>query len=242
MSSDRSRSPGFAVPAALGWLAGGLWVLALPVFLMMLTGSLMVNQPRLYYYGFDHFDISQETGIAPEALRQVARDMITYFNDSETYFTPRVVIGGQERPLFTEREIVHMVDVKALVHKVYWVAGLSLVYLAGYAALHLALRRRRSEVRALLRLALYGGLLTLAILAVLGLWSLVGFGGLFYLFHILSFSNPFWQLDPRQHMLIRLFPEGFFMQATLFIAAATAFEALAIAVLSGRLVRGKRKA
>lgn len=240
LTSGKTWAGARVLRTGLGWLAATLWVAALPIFLMMFTGALAVNQPRLYYYGFNSFQISQETGIAPEALRQVARDMITYFNDSEEYFEPRVVISGRERALFTQREIVHMKDVKALVHKVYWVAGLTLAYLGGYAALRLALRRRRSEVLALFPLALYGSLLTLGILAVLGLWALVGFGGLFYLFHILSFSNPFWMLDPREHMLIRLFPEGFFLQATLIIAAATAAEALAISSVAGWLRRRTR--
>jgi len=221
-------------------LAAGLWVLALPIFLMMFTGALTVNQPRLYYYGFDHFDISTETGIKPEALRQMARDMIAYFNNGETDFAPQVEMQGQVRPLFQQREIIHMKDVKDLVHKVYWVAGLSLAYLGGYAALRLALRRR-SAVRPLLRLAFYGGLLTLATLLVVGIWSAVDFGWLFYLFHIVSFSNLFWQLDPAQYMLTRLFTEGFFLQATLFIAAAVTVEAVLIAALSGWVLARTRQ-
>lgn len=216
----------------LSRLAAGLWLAALPVFLIAFNGALAVNQPRLYYYGFDRFDIAENTGIKPEALRETAQALIQYFNSPEFYIQVSTEIAGEERTLFTDREMVHLKDVKDLVHKVYWAAGLSLAYLGGYAALRLGLRRRRSETQAILRLAQYGGLITLGLLLGLGLWALVGFGGLFYLFHIVSFSNPFWMLDPSQHYLIRLFPEGFFFQATLFIAAAVAVEALLVTALS----------
>jgi len=224
----------------LSQLAAGLWVVALPVFLMTLNGSLAVNQPRLYYYGFDAFHISQRTGIEPQALREIARALIEYFNSPQDYIQITVEIRGQERPLFTQREVIHLRDVKGLIRRVYWVAGLSLAYLVGYAGLWIA-RRRRAGIRELLRLPVWGAVLTLGLLLVLGLWAIVGFSGLFYLFHLVSFSNPFWMLDPRQHYLIQIFPQGFFYRATLFIAAATAAEAILLGGLAA-LIRARGRA
>ncbi len=66
-----------------------------------------------------------------------------------------------------------------------------------------------------------GGSLTLALMLALGLWALVDFGQLLLQFHLLSFANEFWQLDPTHDYLIMLFPEGFFYDATLICAGAT---------------------
>ena len=51
----------------------------------------------------------------------------------------------------------------------------------------------------------------LAVLAGLAAWGIADFGGLFVLFHRLSFTNDLWLLDPRTDLLIRLMPTDFFV-------------------------------
>ena len=65
----------------------------------------------------------------------------------------------------------------------------------------------------------------------------------FLMFHLISFSNDLWQLDPSRHYLIAMFPQNFFFDATVAIAIATIFEALLLTLLSSYSVRlwlGKR--
>jgi integral membrane protein (TIGR01906 family) len=91
----------------------------------------------------------------------------------------------------------------------------------------------------------WGGLITLVLMVVLALWAFFGFEQFFILFHLVSFSNEYWMLDPTKDYLIRLFPEGFFYDAALFGFGAVILEALLISgVASGilRLVGGKKKA
>ena len=64
--------------------------------------------------------------------------------------------------------------------------------------------------------------------AAIGLVSLVAFGPLFTLFHQLSFSNDFWQLDPARDVLVQLFPFNFWLEATVLLALASILEAGAI--------------
>ena len=58
----------------------------------------------------------------------------------------------------------------------------------------------------------------IAVLVVL-FASLINFGWVFTLFHQLSFANDLWQLDPFRHWLLLLFPQRFFFEATLILAA-----------------------
>ncbi|GAH55464.1 unnamed protein product, partial [marine sediment metagenome] len=75
-----------------------------------------------------------------------------------------------------------------------------------------------------------GSSLTLALmLALVLLETLFGFGQLFYQFHLISFTNELWLLDPTKDYLIMLFPHGFWYDATLFCGLATA----GMAVISG---------
>ncbi len=46
-------------------------------------------------------------------------------------------------------------------------------------------------------------------------------------FHLLSFTNDLWQLDPRRDYLIMMYPQGFFRDATIAIGGLT----LALAML-----------
>ena len=57
---------------------------------------------------------------------------------------------------------------------------------------------------------------------------LVDFSEAFVRFHEMAFSNDLWILDPRTDYLIMLYPEGFWLDATLRIAMLSAIEAVVI--------------
>ena len=73
----------------------------------------------------------------------------------------------------------------------------------------------------------------MGLVALVGLISLVAFDQLFLLFHRVSFANDFWQLDPRRDFLVMMFPEGFWLDATFFVAFLTLGGAALLAVVSG---------
>ena len=86
----------------------------------------------------------------------------------------------------------------------------------------------------------WGGGLTLAISAVIGVLSLFGFQRLFLFFHLVSFDNDLWILDPRRDYLIMMFPQGFFFDATLIIVVLTLGQALVLWIVP-RLIRRFRR-
>ena len=80
----------------------------------------------------------------------------------------------------------------------------------------------------------------MGLVVVVGLGSLIGFDRLFLAFHVVSFSNDLWQLDPRTDYLIAMFPEGFFLDATLWIVGSTVLEAMVVLGLSLLFLRWRR--
>jgi len=77
----------------------------------------------------------------------------------------------------------------------------------------------------------------------LGLGTLLGFDQLFWQFHLISFANELWMLDPTKDYLIMLFPQGFWYDATLFCALSTAGLAIILGgVAGGYLLVSRRRA
>ena len=117
---------------------------------------------------------------------------------------------------------------KVSVKGVYRIQEAAGVYLLAFTVIGLLVWRRRF-VPVLARYTVLGGGATLALVVLAGLGSLVGFDRLFLVFHQLSFTNDLWKLDPRTDYLIAMFPQGFFFDATMWIAGSTILEALVLA-------------
>ena len=212
---------------ALGVAAVALFVVAIPLLLVSTNVRLVVNWPWLYSNGFDKYDIPSRTGIERSELVSAGEQIRDYFNNDDEFIDVRIFVGGVLRSLFNNREILHMKDVKGLVQGVYAVQALAALYVAAFVVAGLALDWRGFAGR-LPRYLEYGGWLTIALVVLAGAASLAGFEQVFYAFHVVSFTNDLWQLDPSRDYLIAMFPEGFFFDATMWIAGLTIVQAVVL--------------
>jgi integral membrane protein (TIGR01906 family) len=200
-----------------------LFIMCLPVLLLTVSVSAAANSLWLDKYGFSKYDISRVTGLAPAELDKAARGLIHYFNSSEEYISVTVEKDGKPFTLFNEREVAHLKDVKGLFRLVYKVLLGSFIYALVFIGLSLFWWRDRKLLGGGL---FFGGCLTLALMLVLGLVIAFDFEDFFLQFHLLSFANDFWVLNPATDYLIMLFPQGFWFDAALFCALATAAGAM----------------
>ena len=214
-----------------------LIVLAIPVLLISSNLRWVIDNEALYRFEFDRHDISEETSIPKEDLARVAAGLVRYFNNgSQDPAGITATVDGEQRPLFNQREVIHLRDVRGLVGLDHRVQEGSLAFvLVGVAAVYAW--RRRSSLSSLLRAVTMGAGLTVGLVVGVGIASLAGFDRLFEDFHLLSFSNDFWQLDPAEDYLIRIFPEEFFLEMTGIVGVATFLEALALAGLGAAYLR-----
>ena len=191
-----------------------LFACCVPVLLVASTIRWEINEFRLYGYGFDKYQIGQATGIDKLELGRVARHLINYFNSKIDTAQIMVTKDGGEFSLFNERELIHLRDVRNLVQMDYRVqmAALSLMVIC----IFVLILGFRAGWLVFVRGLFWGGILTVGLVVALALWALFGFEELFILFHLVSFPNEYWILDPSRDYLIRLFPEGFFYDAALF--------------------------
>lgn len=217
-----------------------LFVIAVPIFLITSNVRWVISAPLLYSYGFDKYNIPTSgitSDIERDDLLLAAGQIRDYFNNGEEFLIIRTFVRGiLVESLFNSREILHMKDVKSLVKWVYRIQELTGVYLLAFVVVGLYLRRRQF-LPSLTRYVGMGGGATLGLAVLAGLGALIGFERLFLLFHLVSFSNDLWQLDPRTDYLLAMFPEGFFLDATMWIAGSTIIEALLLAVVPFALIR-----
>ena len=209
-----------------GWAMLALGVVfasVLPVFLIAINVGYITDSDWLYTYNWWRNGIPERTGLPIEELDSAADQVKEYFRNDAERLDVRVNTTRGVISLFDEREVLHMIDVKDLMR---YVAALSVwtgIVLAVCAVVGLTIRRRNffsSLSRWLRWCALVWGILIAAVVVI----AIIDFTWIFTQFHLLSFANDLWQLDPFRHYLLLLFPERFFLEATLFIALLTVIE------------------
>lgn len=204
-----------------------LFILSFPLWLVTSNLRLAVSRTTLFQHEFRKYDISAQTKISDEGLLEVAKALVAYFNSANESIDIQVTVNGNRRQLFNEREVSHLRDVKGLIQSCYRGQAMALAYLLGYFAVSYALKGR-SHLPGAASLLVVSSVATIGLFAMAAVAIFSGFDALFLQFHLLSFSNDFWLLDPSRDYLIRIFPSGFFFDASLFIAAATIVEAAVI--------------
>jgi integral membrane protein (TIGR01906 family) len=131
------------------------------------------------------------------------------------------------RPVYNQREVRHLTDVRVLVRQttlLHIASGLILLLAAAYLAWS---GRGQAVARALAT----GSALTIGIIGGIGLVAAFGFRFFFVRFHRIFFQGETW-LFPSTDTLIQVFPEKFWFDASLLIVILTLVEAAAIGVVA----------
>lgn len=203
-------------------------VTTVPLILITTNVRCVVNWPVLYSYGFEKYDIDEVTGIESDQLQAAGEQIRSYFGDDSEFITVKVKRYGEVIPnIYSDREVLHMKDVKNLLGLVYFLQIIAVVVVAIGILMGFATKERASLARSI-RWVCRGGGVTLGATILVGLLTLGGFDRLFLYFHLVSFDNDLWLLDPSKDLLIMMFPQGFFFDATMLIVAATVIEAIAL--------------
>jgi integral membrane protein (TIGR01906 family) len=137
-------------------------------------------------------------------------------------------------PLFNERELSHMLDVKQVVRPVLWIGYGTWLLLLGLGVWAWLAGWKRDLMNGLRR----GGWLTVGLVVGLGLLGALSFWQFFTVFHELFFTGDSW-LFYYSDTLIRLFPMRFWQDAFLFVGLLDLLGGLALTLaLSPRAHKG----
>jgi integral membrane protein (TIGR01906 family) len=197
--------------------------LLLPVALTFLGVRLLLTQtfPEIEYRtpGFP----ADEYGFTLQDRLRWSRISIHYLlNDADISFLSDLAFPNGV-PLFNERELSHMKDVKNVVQPVLWVG-----YGVWFLVLGLGLWARFSGWWTVyVRGVWHGGWLTVGITVAIGFFAVISFWQFFTVFHELFFTGDSWQFL-YSDSLIRLFPMRFWQDAFIFVGALDVLGGLAL--------------
>jgi integral membrane protein (TIGR01906 family) len=143
-------------------------------------------------------------------------------------------LPGSDVPLYNEREIGHMIDVKNVadgIKRLVWLSGL--IVFGGLFLLLLRPATRSEAYRAILS----GGIATTGLLLIIALFILLAWNVFFVQFHELLFPPDSWTFAYTDG-LIRLFPEKFWFDVGVIVSVGTFLEGLAVTIIGYLLARG----
>ena len=223
-------------------LAATIFVLSVPVALVAAQVNVLMFDPGYYLQGQGRHAVGRTTEYTLDRLRAVDAGIVAFFKQPNVALPVALADEGADRDVFNAREVGHMNDVRDIVRLIGRLENLALTLIVAIAAARFA-SRGRSALGWVAGRALAGAAATLALVLAMGALTLVDFDQLFLAFHLISFNNDLWQLDPRRDNLIRFFPFEFWFDATVTVALRTVFFAVVLAVAAWTVRRGEgRKA
>jgi integral membrane protein (TIGR01906 family) len=185
-----------------------LIVVTLPWFLA-LTSLLPLITPAFLRLQYARPDVPPSARFSPQERQAFAQAAAHYLVSTEGIDYLANLTGQNGSPLFNERELTHMVDVKVLLNKAIALDVVLVLILLACLGILLSQQETRDRIpRYLLAGSLVAPALALSAMIVVPLQ----FQFFFIEFHHVFFEGETW-LFPRTDTLIQLFPEQFWFNA-----------------------------
>ncbi|MDF2839409.1 MAG: hypothetical protein K0Q99_180 [Clostridia bacterium] len=192
----------------LWFLASAMFVVML-ILLLLFTDVQVIAFDRSYYnHQYAKYQVPQSIGIDPADLMTATDNLLNYMDAKREDINFQMSINGVQQEFFSERDKLHMIDVKNLFVQGKQIRNFALVYCLIFIALffYKAHNKRRSFSKLLIYTFVFG-IVPVILLAIL---MNIDFYKYFTIFHEIFFDNDLWQLEPAKDRLINMYPEAFF--------------------------------
>ena len=162
-----------------------------------------------YEKAYEKYEVLDELEMDMPHVMEVTKEMMAYLRGNRDDLVVHTVVDGEEREFFNDREKAHMVDVQKLFLGGLWLRrGILLLIVLTIIIL---LKTKADWKKLLPQSFLIATASFITITAGAGALFLSDFNRYFTLFHEIFFDNDLWLLDPNTDLLIRMLPEGFFL-------------------------------
>lgn len=190
----------------LGILAG----IAMLIILLISSFEIGAYSDFAWYEKeYAKYNVLDDLEMEMSDVMQVTKEMMSYLRGNRADLVVETNVDGEEREFFNDREKAHMVDVKNLFVSGLWLRRGAILALA--IAVVLLIRTKADWKRLLSKsfLITIGSFVGITLAA--GVLFMTDFHRYFMIFHEIFFTNDLWLLDPDTDLLIRMLPEGFFL-------------------------------
>jgi integral membrane protein (TIGR01906 family) len=193
--------------------------------LLIITSGMRVALSPVFYtieYRLPNFPPDSYGFTQADRLRwaEFSIDFISGKIDTATFAGAQLPDGS---PLFNEREIAHMVDVRILTIAMLWVwRFLVITFLLAFV-----FTKSKNAEGHFLQMLAQGAKVTLFLIAAILIFLAINFNQLFTAFHRIFFEGDSW-LFYLNDSLIRLFPLKFWQDLFIFIGALSILLSLAL--------------
>ncbi len=219
----------------------GLIAIAFLILGLLLTDIFWVAFDINHYKReYAKLGISESTGMNSEDLLNTTHELLDYIRGKREDLKISAVVHGQERLVFNQREIDHMVDVKDLFSLAFNLRWISFGIFALFFSI-LAKLKGKDAIRNLCITYLVVLAVLMVIAIVLIAFIFIDFTAVWDQFHYIFFDNDLWLLNPDTDIMIQMVPEMFFYDTVMRILGLFALKLIALAIYSGFiLLRGTR--
>ena len=209
-----------------------LVTLVVPFILIMMAIRLLINPLFLTVeYNLSNFPSDPYGFTTAERLKWGELSMDYLINsEPDDYLATLKFEDGT--PLYNERELSHMLDVRVLVQSALtaWYILLGVTLLLGLTAW------KFGYLKELWKSITWGGWLTLGVIFLVILSTFIDFSALFTAFHGLFFQGDTW-LFYESDTLIRLYPLKFWSDAFIYVGVMTIIGALLCIFVPTKFIR-----
>ncbi len=198
-------------------------------------------------YGFfqkeyEKYEVLDDLNMEMDDVMEVTVHMMDYLRDRNDDMQISTTVAGQTQNFFNDQDIFHMDEVKTLFLGMFRIRTVSVVILLLSLAVLFATKASTQTVFRCFQVSLG---LFFGLIAALGIVIAVNFSQAFVIFHKIFFDNDLWLFDPRTDLMIRMLPEGLFMDFAIrilvcFAILLAAFEG--ILLLARHLTKKKAAA
>lgn len=226
-------------------IAAGLFSLALIFVLLVTSIDFHAFNKNYYREQYTNLKTAENLGMSDVDLFAATVALLDYLHDERDDILVEGEVFGFKREIFTERETLHMVDVKNLYQNVLTARNVATI-IGVLALIYLIVSSRRDENGMnMLKKQLAGSFIQISIclliaVGMLAAYALMDFTSFWIGFHELFFTNDLWQLNPANSIMINMFPETFFA-GMVFRITATFIVVYVLLLLGFIFLRKKAK-
>jgi integral membrane protein (TIGR01906 family) len=214
------------------------------ISMLLFTFAIAITSFQLAIYGDSEYKFYQKEykkygvinelpDMSIESVTTVTKYMMSYLIGKKDTLSVATYIEGKQQDFFNDFDRTHMKDVQVLFLQGLMVRNVSF---AISVVLWLILAFWIKDSRKLLKRLANGYLLSLAIFGIIagvvGILFAIDFNKYFVIFHHLFFSQGGWEFDPDVDFMIRMLPEGFFVDILARIGVFIAGGVVSFAIIA----------